>query len=190
MKKSDLKIFEKIPTIKTERLILRTMERSDLLDVYEYAKDFEVSKYLMWRPHKDVDFTARYLKYLQKLYKKQSFYDWGITYEGKLIGTVGFTSFDLSNNCAEIGYVLNRSYWTKGIASEAAREVIRFGFEVLALNRIQAIFLPENEASKNLLIRCGMKSEGVRRKALFVKGEYRDIEICALLREEYESSNI
>ena len=185
MKYDDLKIFTKIPTIKTERLILRKIELSDLPDVYEYAKDPEVSKYLLWKPHENIGFTKRYLKYLQKLYKTHSFYDWGITYNGKLVGTVGFTHFNLPNNSAEIGYVLNRKFWKKGIASEAVTEIIKFGFERLNLNRIEAIYLPENEMSKRLLQRCKMTCEGLSRKALIVKGEYRDIEKCAILKDDY-----
>ena len=185
MKKDDFKIFKRIPVLTTERLTLRRIQMSDLSDVNEYTSDPEVPKYLMWHPHQTIEYTRAYLRYVTKLYRKGKFYDWGIYLDNKMIGTVGFTSINVANNSAEIGYVLNRKYWGKGIVSEAVKEIIKFGFSVLSLNRIEAVFLPENEGSRRVLVKCGLKSEGVRRSALLVKGEYRDVEIYSILKEEY-----
>ncbi len=185
MKKDDFKIFKNIPLLKTERLELRKIQIKDLRDVYEYTSDPSVSKYLMWHPHKNCEYTKAYLRYISKLYRKGKFYDWAITLDGKMIGTVGFTSININNNYGEIGYVLGSAFWGKGIATEAVSEIIRFGFHVLALNRIEAVFLPENERSKRVLIKCGLKSEGIRRAALMVKGEYRDVEVFSIIKEEY-----
>ncbi len=188
MKKEDLKIFTKIPTVVTDRLLLRKISIIDLYDVFEYASDPEVSKYLMWYPHKTINYTKEYLKYLGKMYRKAMFYDWGIIYNGKMIGTVGFSSFDIKNNAAEVGYVLNRKFWGNGIASEAVKRIIDFGFNELSLDRIEAIFLPENSASRGVLLKCGMQYEGVSRSALVVKGERRDVETFSIIKEDYISN--
>ena len=185
MKKEDFKIFKDIPLIKTQRLILRKITLKDLPEVYEYTSDPFVPEYLMWYPHKTQEYTKSYLRYISKLYKKGKFYDWGITFNDKVIGTVGYSSINLKNNSAEIGYVLNRNFWGKGIASEAVKEIIRFGFTTLNFNRIEAIFLPENNRSRRVLEKCGLKSEGIRRSSLFVKGEYRDVEVFSIIRDEY-----
>ena len=182
---ADLNIFKQIPTIKTERLVLRKIERTDIDDVYEYTSDPMVPKYLLWYEHKTKEFTKGYLKYISKLYKRSKYYDWGVTYNGKMIGTVGFSSINVRNNSAEIGYVLNRNFWGMGIASEAVAAILSFGFLTLNLNRIEAIFLPENDQSRRVLEKSNMKSEGIRRSALLVKERYRDIEVYSILREEY-----
>jgi len=185
MKREDLKIFVKIPTINTERLTLRKITQADLNDVYEYGKDTSVSKYLLWSPHPDEYYTRRYLAYLEKKYKEQEFHDWGIEFCGKMIGTVGFTSFDLQNNSAEIGYVLNSSYWGKGIAAEAAKEIIKFGFERLGLARIFAKCLVENEVSKIVMKKCNMQYEGILRAAVLCKNQYKDVTVYAITAEDY-----
>lgn len=185
MTKRDFDIFKRIPTLKTERLILRKIEKTDLDDVYEYASDPAVPKYLMWYEHKAKEYTKQYLKFISKLYARKKFYDWAITYNGKMIGTVGFSSINLKHNRAEIGYVLNRNYWGKGIAAEAVAKILEFGFLALNFNRIEAIFLPENAQSRRVLEKSNMKSEGIRRAALLVKEEYRDVEIYSILKEEY-----
>ena len=185
MKKEDLKIFNNPPQLTTKRLVLRKILKKDLDDVFEYASDEKVPEFLLWHPHKNKEYTKAYLSYITKLYKKGKFYDWGITIEGKLIGTVGFTAIDLNNNCAEIGYVLNSSFWGKGIATEAVEEIIKFGFNVLSFNRIEALFLPQNSASRNVLKKCGMQFESVKRSALVVKGEVSDVEVYSITKEDF-----
>ena len=181
----DLKIFSKIPTLTTERLILRQMTMRDLKDVHEYASDPEVSKHLLWRPHPDLDYTRLYLETVKSGYKKCQFYDWGVVYNGKMIGTAGFTRFDIDNNSAEIGYVLSRQFWRMGIGFEAARCVIDFGFERLRLNRIEVHYMPENIESARLAERLGMRREGILRSAVRCKGDYRDVVVASVLRSEY-----
>lgn len=188
MTKNELKIFTDIPRIHTERLTLRMITPKDLMDVNEYATDPSVPRYLLWSVHESTGFTRLYLNNLVARYRRGQFYDWGIEYGGKMIGTCGFTSFDIPNNTAEIGYVLNSRFWRMGIGSEAARAVIDFGFERLGLERIEARYIAENIASERLALSCGMKREGVHRRAMFVKGEYCDIGVCAILRSEWQQS--
>lgn len=185
MTKNDLKIFTDIPRLHTERLTLRMITPRDLADVNEYAADPSVPRYLLWSVHETIGFTRLYLNNLVARYRRGQFYDWGIEYNGKMIGTCGFTSFDIANNAAEIGYVLNSRFWHMGIGGEAARAVIDFGFEKLGLERIEARYIAENVASERLAQSCGMKHEGILRSAMLVKGEYRDIGVCAILRSEW-----
>ena len=185
MDKENLRIFTKIPSLKTNRLLLRKMSLSDLDDCYEYSRDAEVPKYLLWYPHTDRTYTGYYLRYVERKYRRAEFYDWAVEYDGKMIGTVGFTSFDLNNNAGEVGYVLNRKFWGMGLATEALLRVLEFGFSELSLERIYAKFMPENDKSRGVLLRCGMRPEGVMRRAVLAKGQYRDVEIYAITREEW-----
>ncbi len=187
-RESICKIFSNIPTINTERIILRRISIDDIDDMYEYSSDGNVTKYLTWSPHPDKEYTHEYINYLQSRYRTGDFYDWGIILrsENKMIGTCGFTRFDYVNNSAEIGYVLNSAYHGKGIAAEASAKVVEFGFKRLGLNRIECKYIIGNDASRRVMEKNGMTFEGVRREGMLIKGKYRDIGICSLLRSEYD----
>lgn len=103
-----------------------------------------------------------------------------------MIGTCGFAKLDDRNAVGEIGYVLNKAFHHKGYASEAASAVIEFGFHKLGLNRIEGRYMAENQASRHVMERCGMTYEGTLRQLMLVRGEYRDIGLCALLKRDYE----
>ena len=70
--------------------------------------------------------------------------------------------------------------------TEAARAVIKFGFETLGLHRMEASFMKGNEASLRVMEKLGMTFEGYLRDCMFVKGEYKTIGKCSVLREEYD----
>lgn len=182
-----LKIFTKIPTLETSRLIMRRLRVSDYLDMYEYSHLESVTEYLLWYPHKDEDYTYRYLEHVQSEYRSGDFYDWAVIYKDndKMIGTCGFTSFDMPNNTAEIGYVINPEYWGLGIAPEAVTAVLEYGFVNLKLHRIEARYIIGNGRSRRVMEKCGMTFEGINRAAVFNKNEYKDIGVCAILSREY-----
>ena len=77
-KESIYKIFSSIPTLETERLILRKISLDDTDDMFEYAKNAEVTKCLTWSPHPDKGFTFEYISYLQSRYGTGDFFDWAV----------------------------------------------------------------------------------------------------------------
>lgn len=189
MKKDLLyRLFSHIPTLETDRLTLRGMRVSDAPDMYEYARRPSVTEYLTWEPHTSVEETKEYLTYVGQRYRTGDFYDWSVVDKasGRMIGTCGFTSFNCPADSAEIGYVLNPAFQGKGLATEAVRRVLRFGFEELSLHRVEAHFILGNEASHRLMERVGMSFEGYARESMKIKGRYRTIGTCAILRGEFE----
>ena len=82
--------------------------------------------------------------------------------------------------------MLNPDYHGRGYGTEAAGRVVRFGFEVLSLHRIEAKFMKGNDASLHVIEKLGMRFEGYRHDAMLVKGSYRTIGACSLLRPYYE----
>ncbi len=176
-----------MPVLDTERLTLRKMKTCDTDDMYEYARLPEVTQYLTWTEHPNKIYTHRYLEYIKDQYANGDFYDWALILKenGKMIGTCGFTAFDVQNNCAEIGYVVNPQYRGKGYAPEAVREIMRFGFMDLNLHRITARYIDGNSASFSVMKKCGMRYEGCAQSSMYIKGVYRDIHTCAILSSEY-----
>ena len=182
------RIFTSLPELETERLYMRRLLPSDTLDMFEYASLPSVTEYLLWCEHPNVQYTREYLEYLESRYAVGDFYDWALVLKenGKMIGTCGFTSIDLVNNTAEIGYVINPAYHGIGIAPEAARRVLSFGFSVLELSRISAVCMKENEKSLRVMKKIGMSYEGVLRSAVYAKGKHRDVCLCAITSEDFE----
>ena len=179
MTRKQLRLFYRQPPLETERLILRKISKSDLEDVYEYAKNPSVSKYLLWAPHPNREHTKKYLEIVEKLYLKAKFYDFAIVVRenSKMIGTVGFTSINIEDNSAEIGYVLNEHYWKKGYAREAVSRIIKYAKEVLHLDTLYAKFILENDQSKKLLLSLGFTEAPELAHTLYIKGEMRDISV-------------
>lgn len=180
-------IFTHMPTLETQRLLLRPLRESDVEDMYSYARRGEVTRYLLWSPHPSRAYTEEYLQYVVGRYALGDFYDWAVVEKvsGRMIGTCGFAEIDVPHRAAQIGYVLNPDYHGRGFATEAAREVMRFGFESLSLHRIEARFMQGNDASENVMKKLGMTFEGFHRDFMFVKNAYRTIGICAILEHEW-----
>jgi ribosomal-protein-alanine N-acetyltransferase len=181
------KIFQHVPTLETQRLLFRAVKRTDLHDIYEYASNPATSEYLLWEPHKNLDYTREFIELVISKYKSGEYSDWALVYKetGKMIGTCGFTRIDEENSILEIGYVINPKFWGKGIATEAAERIIKFAFEELNINRIEAKFMFGNEASLAVMKNNGMKFEGYQREAMFIKGKYKTIGIASILKREY-----
>lgn len=181
------RIFRDPPVLDTPRLYLRKMLKRDSRDMFEYARRSDVTEYLLWEPHQSETYTYKYLSYLQSRYRAGDFYDWAIIWRDsdKMIGTCGFTKLNIESNSAEVGYVLNPAYWGIGIAPEAVRAVMRFGFWQLRLHRIEARYMIGNDRSRRVMEKVGMTYEGVGRDSMHVKGRYVSIGTCAILRNEY-----
>lgn len=189
MKKEVLyRLFSHIPTLETPRLILRGMRVQDAADMFDYSRRPEVTRYLLWTPHPDIGYTREYLTYIGQRYRTGDFYDWAILHResSRMIGTCGFTNIDLDANAGEVGYVLNPDFHGRGLATEAVRRVVGFGFDILKLHRIEACIMQGNHPSGRLLERIGMTFEGWSRDAIRVRGTYRTIGRYGLLADEWE----
>jgi [ribosomal protein S5]-alanine N-acetyltransferase len=183
-------IYKDIPVMETERLILRKVTLDDLDDMFEYGSDNEVTRYVTWETHRTTMDTKEFIDFVMSKYTKGEIAPWGIELKenGKFIGTVDFVSWSSHHNTAEIGYVLSKSYWRKGYGTEAANEIIRFGFEKMDLVRIQARCFLENIGSECVMKKLGMTYEGVIRKGMFAKGVHHDLKLYSILKEEYKTS--
>lgn len=181
------KVFRSLPVIKTKRLILRKLTSADAGDIYAYAGNPEVSRYTLWRPHSSLAQTRRFIANVRKNYRSGSPENWGIEdrADAKLIGTIGFFYYDALNRKGEIHYALSQKYSGQGLMSEAVKAVMRFGFTRLRLNRIEAKCMPDNKASERVMQKCGMRYEGLMRKALLAKGRFVDLKAYAILKSEF-----
>ena len=181
-------LFKNLPILETERLRLRKLSMRDASDIFEYASDPEVAQHVTWEHHRNIADSMHFLRITTQQYEKGMPSSWGIVHKelGKLIGTIGYHILLPLHGYGEVGYALSKDFWNKGYISEAFTEVIKFGFQHMHLNRVEAACLLSNTASERVMIKCGLKYEGILRKRLFAKGEYHDLKLYSILKSEWE----
>ena len=89
---------------------------------------------------------------------------------------------------AVVGYWIGCEYWNNGYCTEAAGEIVRFGFEELGLNRIVSSHLTRNPASGRVMQKIGMKYEGCSPQQVRHRGRFEDLERYGLLRADFQAS--
>jgi len=157
------KVIDKLPIIELDRIILRPITMEDCNDLFEYANDNEVSKYLPWTPHKDIEESKNVIRrFLEKPINKNLYVSPAIVYKenNKMIGVCEFVKIDWETLTGSIGYVINRDYWGRGIMTEACGAIIRLGFEYLELEKIVISHLKGNIGSKRVIEKNGFKYIG------------------------------
>ena len=181
-------VFSHLPTLNTPRLILRPVRMADAEDMFEYSRDPEVARHVLWDAHRSIHQTRDYIRYLIRQYRNAAPGTFAIVLRetGRVIGTIGFMWVQTDNRSAEVGYSLSRAYWNRGIMSEALREVVNFGFLELKLNRIEAQHECSNPASGRVMVHAGMRHEGTLRQRIYNKGRFVDVELYAILRSDWD----
>ena len=177
-------------TIETERLILRRFRPSDAEDMFRnWANDPEVTRYLSWSPHGNVENTKRLLQEWDASYADVKVYIWAIVPKsyGKVIGSIGLLGVNDASQKCEAGYCMSKAYWRQGIMPEALTAVLRYAFEQCGFNRVQAIHDVRNPASGRVMEKGGMQSEGVLRQYhVNNRGdEFADCRMWAILKEDW-----
>ncbi len=178
---------ENFVTLESEDLRFVKISPCHAPDMYEYSKDDDVTRYLTWSSHSSLKQTENYVKLLQKKYAQGVFNDWGLVHKqtGKMIGTCGFTSFDDKSLLCEIGYVLSKDFWGKGLAAQAAKTIMKFAFENLGVEEICAKCIEGNDASMRVMQKCGMKFDAMYKNSMFIKGEYKTIIVYKVSKEQF-----
>ena len=173
------------PVLETRRLRLRAFRGDDAPAVQRLAGAREIADTTLAIPHPYPDGVA------EAWIAQQSYapgpgaaIDFALTLResGELIGSMGLRDLDLEHRQAELGFWVGVPWWRRGYATEAAREVVRFGFETLGLNRIYAHHMVRNPASGRVLGKAGMRREGILRQRIRKWGVFEDVVVHSVLR--------
>jgi [ribosomal protein S5]-alanine N-acetyltransferase len=175
------------PTLETVRLRLRPYTDADIAELVPLVGAREVAATTLRIAHPYTEEDAR--KFL--VLAQEPGRIWlavTLRSDGRQIGGAGLV-VDEQHKHAELGYWLGVSYWGKGYATEAARELLRYGFEDLRLHRIFASHFNHNPASGRILKKLGMRHEGCQREHLYKWDQFIDSELYGILRAEWESTH-
>ena len=148
--------------IKTERLILRPFKQSDLHDFYTYASVDGVGEMAGWKHHETIEKTQ---EILDTFIEEDKTFAIVLKENHKVIGSLGIEKYGLEDKLTEfngylgreIGYVLSKDYWGKGIMPEAVKAVIEYLFHDLNLDFLLCGYYDFNNQSKRVQEKCGFK---------------------------------
>ena len=183
--------FSRLPVIETERLILRKLTMRDASDMFRYCQDKEVARHVLWEAHTSILETRAYIRYNLYQYRSGEPASWCIVLRetNRVVGTIGYMSYNADNSTVEIGYSLAREQWGKGLMTEALLAVIGETFRTLKVHRIEAMHFTDNPASGRVMEKCGMIHEGHMRERICCKGVFRDVEMWGILRKDWEKQH-
>ncbi len=152
--------------LNTERCILRPFVLSDAPAMFQnWARDAEVTRYLTWPAHKNMQETEQVISEWISRYQEPDFYQWCIADREtqQAIGSVAAVRVLEEIEAVETGYCLSRACWGKGLMTEVYAAVLDFFFETVQVNRVQASHDARNPASGKVMLKCGLSYEGTRR---------------------------
>ena len=175
------------PTLETTRLILRPYAPSDAEALARVCNNMNVVRWTSSHPFPyEVSHATEYLARIEREFAEGKSVSFAavLRESGELIGGVGLKC-ERAQERAEVGYMLSEEHWGKGYATEATARVLRFAFEELKLSRVNASVHATNTGSIRVLEKLGLIQEGVQRRHVYRFGEWNDLVLFGILREEW-----
>ena len=177
-----------LPALDGARVRLRAVRPDDEADLLAVFGDADHLRYWSHGPLADAAAARRYREGMEAGLADRTLFQWVVT-EGddRLAGTVTLCDWDRDHRRAEIGFILHPARAGRGLATDAVRTVLRFGFGEMGLWRVEADVDPDNAASLRLLERLGFQHEGTLRQRWFTFGTWKDTLILGLLAADFET---
>lgn len=180
----------KTPALDTPRLLLRPFSEADIPAIVHFLNDPAIAEMTLNVPYPYDEEKARGWLAIQQQERDAGTGDTFAIVRKKDAQLAG--AIDIRPNArhkkAVIGYWIGKPHWGQGYATEAARAIIRYGFETLGLNRIYATHFAENPASGRVMQKIGMTYEGTLRQDVLKGERFRDHAVYAILRETWQEN--
>jgi RimJ/RimL family protein N-acetyltransferase len=171
----------------SERLLIREVEAGDLADLLAINADDAVTQFLPYESWRSLADGVAWFERMKKIAETGTAAQLVIVDKASVraIGTCLLFRLEAASARAELGYVLGRSRWGRGLMHEALVALISHAFDAQGLRRLEAEVNPLNVASCRLLERLGFTNEGLLRKRWLAKGALYDARFYGLLRDEW-----
>ena len=146
--------------LETKRLILRRFVESDAEAMFQnWASSAENLTYVSWDPHPDVEVTRNSIRNWVASYTNPNYYKWAICLKenpGQVIGDISIVEMNEKDSSCEIGYILGKNYWGRGMMTEALKAVLDFCFTQAGFQKVRARYASLNPASGRVMEKAGM----------------------------------
>lgn len=181
-------LFGRGMRLEGRRVTLRLPRMSDAQDVFTYARDPEVARYVLWDAHQALGDSREAIRGMMRRNRGglPGMFVIELKAEGRVVGTIGFQAVDMENRRAEVGYSLARRLWGHGLAAEALKLLCGYAFDTLGMERLEGRHDSRNPASGRVLEKAGFTREGVEKRSVILKGERADMVWYALLKPDYK----
>ena len=179
--------------LETERLAMREFVWDDWGAILAYQRDARYLRYYEWTertPEQVQGFVQMFLEQQQEQPRRKFQLAVTLKSSGQLIGTCGVRLANAGAHEGDIGYELSPEHWGQGYATEAACEMVRFGFVELGLHRIWSWCVADNVGSAHVLEKVGMRLEGRQRDKEHYKGRWWDRLLYAVLEDEWRDQQV
>lgn len=173
--------------LETDRLLLRRVNKNDVLEVFSLRSNPETMKFIPRPLVENLDEALEHIQMIDDKIENAEGINWAITLKDdpKLLGIIGHYRIKPEHYRAEIGYMLDPAHHGKGLITEAIKAVIAYGFDVMKLHSIEAIIDPDNIASATVLEKNRFVKEAHLRENEFYNGKFLDTVIYSLLERDY-----
>lgn len=178
------------PTLIGRRLKLCAMTTEHASALFQVWSHPEVSLWLGAPALSSIEETKQLIDFLSQLAQEEESLRWSIIGpEEEVIGSCGYNHWQLQGAYrGEIGCDLSPAFWGLGYMKEALGLVLDFGFNIMGLNRVEALCHPDNIRAERLVYTLGFQKEGVLRQYRQIASGFQDAALYALLREEWQST--
>lgn len=176
-----------LPIIRGARVYLRAQERSDIPLFVRWLNDSETSSYLSMRaPMSEPMEEAWFNRMVEQQGKDAYHFTMCRIEDDRPIGTIGLFQVDTVNGNAGIGISIGeKSLWSQGLGTDAMNALVDFGFGQLRLERMWLEVYDFNTRGRRSYDKSGFVLEGTERHAIFKRGQYHDVQLMSILRDEW-----
>lgn len=178
--------FNPFPELRTERLLLRRINKNDSAEIFFLRSDPDVLQYIGRDPAQTIHEVEDFISQINHGIDTNEAIMWGVALKNdpsQLIGTICFWQIRKEHYRAETGFVLHPLYWKKGIMKEALLKVIDYGFNKMKLHSIDANVATGNKASASLLESAGFVREAYFKEDYFFNGKFYDTIVYSRLNK-------
>jgi len=178
--------FTPFPNLETQHLQLRRLVNDDFNEILALRSDNEIMQYIPRPLAKTKEDALENIAIINSRIESNEGINWAITLknDSKLIGIIGHYRLKPEHYRAEIGYMLLPEYHGKGIMTEAIKEVVNYGFEIMKLHSIEALIDPRNLASEKVLQKNGFVKEAHFIENEYYEGKFLDSVVYSILNKQ------
>ncbi len=177
--------FLQFQNLESDRLLLRQITPEDVKEVFELRSNAETMKYIPRPLTTNIEEAMEHIKMIQEKLEKNEGINWAITLKGhtKLIGIIGHYRMKWEHFRSEIGYMILPQFHGKGIATEAIKLMVDYGFNQMNMHSLEGIIDPANTASARVLEKNGFVKEAHFKENEFYDGKFLDSVVYSLINK-------
>lgn len=180
--------FTPFPILETERLHLRRLTNDDVDGIFALRSNPKTMEFIPRPLAKTNEDALTHIANIDAKIQNNEGINWAISLKGEtqFIGLIGLFRIEFENYRSEIGYMILPEFHGKGIATEAIKEVLRYGFEVMQLHSVEAIIDPGNFASESILLKNNFVKEAHLKENEYFEGKFWDSVIYSILKRNFK----